>query len=128
MKKLFLLLIPIILITLCGCNDNTLSQRVYDLENTQDMILQRVEVIEIDQIDKNIVDTLIIEETQPSDRPDFCMPMYERCIDNYFNDNCLNLYRDWNDIMCEIETWYSIPIREFKCNVCEWNYWMPINI
>ena len=52
MKKLFLLLIPITLLTLCGCSDDTISQRVYDLENTQYMILQRIEVIEIDQIDK----------------------------------------------------------------------------
>lgn len=59
MKKLFLLLIPITLLTLCGCSDDTISQRVYDLENTQYMILQRIEVIEIDQIDKNIVDTWI---------------------------------------------------------------------
>ena len=49
MKKLFLLLIPITLLTLCGCSDDTISQRVYDLENTQYMILQRIEVIEIDQ-------------------------------------------------------------------------------
>lgn len=104
MKKLLLLLIPIILITLCGCSD-----------------------IKVECVYPNTTG-VVVEEIQSLDRPDFCVPIYERCIDDYFNDNCLSLYRDWNNIMCEIETWYSIPIRQFKCNVCSWNYWIPINL
>ena len=68
---------------------------------------------------------------QESDKPDYCFPIYETCIDNYFNDMCSEIYRSWNDIQCKIETGsmiYIFPIRTFKCNVCNGNYWMPINL
>lgn len=125
MKKLFLLFIPITLITLCGCSDDTSFRWQAEQSCRDNYWIPVIYPLEQDSYEEIIWCQFI---QKPIDKIDYCYPIYERCIDNYFNDNCLNLYRDWNDIMCEIETWYSIPIREFKCNVCEWNYWMPIDL
>lgn len=48
-------IIPIMLLSVllggCSVNENTVIERVQDLENTQDMILQRVEALETTQPD-----------------------------------------------------------------------------
>lgn len=59
---------------------------------------------------------------------DYCSDKYERCIDNYFSDKCIELYRDWSEIMCKLDESNTIPIRQFMCNPRTWCYWIPINL
>jgi hypothetical protein len=78
MKKLFLLLIPITLITLCGCSDNSISQRVYDLENNQKLLFDNDDWIigRLDGIEQNLLQTWIVEDIDI--RPDNLIYCHQR--------------------------------------------------
>ena len=80
MKKLFLLLIPITLLTLCGCSDNSISQRVYDLENNQKLLFDNDDSIvwRLDNIESAMFETGIIENDSINIQPNNLIYCHQR--------------------------------------------------
>lgn len=98
--RTLLILIPITLL-LWGCADNNLYQRVYDLENTQNMLVDRVAIIEIDQI-KQWVDAIPEEETT---KADICVWLTDITVATYQAKDVFECIGNWE--------WYCNCIEKF---------------
>ena len=118
MLKLFLPLLLLLPLILWGCS-NDLSQRVYDLEHTQNMLVERMEVAEINQIRADERDMPEGEDVdiQP-DNDTYCHKRNDIKIwDNVYypflgNQSSIENYKivkvDWIEIYYEIQTVYKI--------------------
>ena len=118
MLKLFLPLLLLLPLILWGCSNN-LHQRVYDLEHTQNMLVERIEVVEMNQIRADERDMPEGEDVdiQP-DNDTYCHKRNDIKIwDNVYypflgNQSNIENYKivkvDWIEIYYEIQTVYKI--------------------
>lgn len=106
MKKLFLLLIPITLLTLCGCSDNSLYQRVYDLENNQNLLFDNDDWIiwRLDNIEQNLLNTWIVEETT---RAEICVWLTDITVSTHQAKDLFECIGNWQGYCNCIEKYAS---------------------